>query len=131
MTSCLQAPSCTYMTAICILYDFQTLITGGIAIIVAILAGIPVWRQLRDTNLQTRISHRETLATLLRDAQRRYGKVSSAMAEPLSRASDLTSDPIGEPTDIVAEDAHELQMRFHYILDWYLVTLVDTEHSDI
>jgi len=42
---------------------------------VGIIAGIPVWRQLRDSNLQTRISHRETLATLLRDALRRYEKV--------------------------------------------------------
>lgn len=35
------------------------LLSGAAAIIVAIVAGIPVWRQLRDTNLQTRISHRE------------------------------------------------------------------------
>lgn len=41
----------------CFIYDFQTLLIGAAAIIVAIVFGIPVWRQLKDTNLQTRISH--------------------------------------------------------------------------
>ena len=40
----------------CGVYAFQTLITGALAIMVAIAAGIPVWRQLKDINLQTRVS---------------------------------------------------------------------------
>jgi hypothetical protein len=45
----------------CGVYDFQTPINDALAIMVAIAAGIPVWRQLKYTNLQLRISHRGTL----------------------------------------------------------------------
>jgi len=82
-TICNQTSQCALMSFFCFVYDFQTLLTGAAAIIVAIVAGIPVWRQLRDTNLQTRISHRETLANLLRDALRRYEKVGQSIREPL------------------------------------------------
>ena len=119
------------MSVSCLIYDFQTLLIGAIAIIVAIIAGIPVWRQLRDTNLQTRISHRETLATLLRDALRRYERVDQSIREPLSKASYVTSDPIGEPVEIDTHDAHHLEQMFGGALDWYLVVLANTEHGDI
>jgi hypothetical protein len=115
----------------CFIYDFQTLLIGAAAIIVAIVFGIPVWRQLKDTNLQTRISHRETLATLLRDALRRHAKVDGSIREPLSMANRVTSDPIGEPVEIEAEDANHIENMLHGVLDWYLVVLKDTEHSDI
>lgn len=49
----------------------------------------------------------------------------------MSTASRLTSDPIGEPLEIEAEDAHHLESMLHGVLDWYLVTLKDTEHGDI
>lgn len=130
-TICSQISQCALMSFFCFVYDFQTLITGAVAILVAIIAGIPVWRQLRDTNLQTRISHRETLANLLRDALRRYEKVDQSIREPLSMASRVTSDPEGEPIEIDPHDAHHLDQMFHGVLDWYLVVLADTEHSDI
>ena len=43
------------------IYNYQTLIAGVLAIGAAWYAGAPVWRQLKDSNLQTRIMHRETL----------------------------------------------------------------------
>ena len=129
--TCSQTSQCILTTVGCFIYDFQTLLTGIVAIGVAIVAGIPVWKQLKDTNLQTRISHRETLATLMRDALARFGKVETAMREPLSMADRLTFHPDGEPMEIEAEGAHHLEQAFHGVLDWYLVILADTEHADI
>ncbi len=128
---CSQASHCILTTIGCFIYNFQTLLTGAAAIVVAVVAGIPVWKQLKDTNLQTRISHRETLSTLMRDALARYAKVDKAMREPLSTADHVTSDPIGEPIEIEPEDAHHLEQMFNGVLEWYLVTLADTEHADI
>ena len=80
MSTCSEA-SRYFLTSIgCFIYDFQTLLTGAVAIGVAIVVAIPVWRQLKDINLQTRISHRETLANLLRDALRRHQRSISRSA---------------------------------------------------
>jgi hypothetical protein len=128
---CAQTSGCVLRGLTCLLYDFQTLVTGLIAVGVAIVAALPVWRQLRDTNLQTRISHRETLADLLRSALRRYQRVDEAIADPLRRAQDATSDPVGEVTPIDAEAAFHLESVFSHILDWYLVVLAGTEHAEI
>jgi len=49
------------------------------------------------------------------------------MHKPLSTASDVTSDPI----EIDAHDAHGLEGMFYGVIDWYLITLADTENSDI
>ena len=95
-TTCSQAAHGALTSFFCSVYDFQTLITGLLAIAFGIVAGIPVWRQLKDTNLQTRISHRETLATLLRDALRRYDKVDQSIREPLAMAFRVTYGPDGE-----------------------------------
>ena len=120
-----------FLTPCAIAYDFQTLLTGTAAIAVAILAGIPVWRQLRDINLQTRISHRETLATLLRDAQRRYDEVEQSIAKPLSNASEATRDFDGVALEIDAHTAFQLEQQLRGVLDAYLVVLADTEHVEI
>ena len=129
--TCSQVSHCILTTVGCFIYDFQTLLIGAVAIGVAIIAGIPVWRQLKDTNLQTRISHRETLATLLRDTLVRFAKVQAAMHEPLSMADRLTFHSDGELMEIEAEGAHHLEQTFNGFLDWYLVVLADTEHADI
>lgn len=130
-TICSQAERVALMGTACFVYDFQTLITGVVAIIVAVVAGVPVWRQLRDSNLQTRISHRETLATLLRDALVRFEKVDQAISKPLELAWRVTLDPIGEPTAIDPHDAHHLEQMLGGTLDWYLIVLAGTEHADI
>lgn len=130
-TTCnLSSPS-DALSLLCLLYEFQTLLTGTAAIVVAIVVGIPVWRTLRDTNLQTRISHRETLAALLRDAVARYDKVGQSIREPLSIASRVTSDPLGDPVLIDPHNAHGVEQRIRGVLDWYLVVLADTEHGEI
>ncbi|HEY0027374.1 MAG TPA: hypothetical protein VGC35_05850 [Allosphingosinicella sp.] len=116
---------------LCGIYDFQTLLTGALAIVAAIFAGVPVWRQLSDTNLQTRISHRGTLSELLRDALRRYERVDKSISEPLATASRLTSDYGGDPIGLDPHDAHYLEQTFSGFLDWYLVVLADTETAEI
>lgn len=131
MSICSQPSTCFLESVGCFIYHFQTLLTGLAAIAVAIIAGIPVWRALRDTNLQTRISHRETLANLLRDSLRRYKKVDDSIRDPLSTAADLTIDPIGEPIEIGTQDAFHIENMLQGVLDWYLVILKDTEHSEI
>lgn len=131
MTICSRIDSYAFEHVCTFIYDFQTLLTGLAAIGVAIVAGIPVWRQLKDSNLQTRISHRETLAGLLREALRRYERVKQEMSKPLSVALDLTIDPEGDPIEIGPEDAHGVESMFNSLLNWYLVVLKGTETSDI
>lgn len=131
MSICSQIDSCVLATACAVLSEFQTLFTGFAAIGVAIVAGIPVWRQLKDSNLQTRISHRETLQNLLRDALRRHERVDSEMKKPLSMAIDVTSDPEGQPIEIEPEDANGIENMFSGLISWYLVVLKDTEQGDI
>lgn len=63
-------------------YDFQPLIAGLVAIGAAYYEARPVWRQLADSNLQTKIQHRETLASLMREAQDRFGRVPKASPIP-------------------------------------------------
>ena len=75
---------------------------------------IPVWRQLRDSNLQTRISHRETLANLLRDSLsgRRVVRELAAIAERH-----------GLPCMVVSDDGTELTS--HADLAWCQDTEVE------
>ena len=91
------------------IYDFQTLITGAAAIGAAWYAGAPVWRQLKDSNLQTRIMHRETLSMRLREAEERAARVAKAIDEPLWQAQRVTSDPAGDPVEIGEHDAHGVE----------------------
>lgn len=113
------------------IYDFQTLITGAAAIGAALYAGAPVWRQLKDTNLQTRIMRRETLAMRLREAEERAARVATAIDEPLWQAQRVTSDPAGEPIGICEHDAHGVEQVIVGRLDWYLVTLGGTEDAGV
>ncbi len=115
----------------CLVYDFQSLLAGVLAGIIALFALIPVRRQLRDSNLQARISHRETLATMLRTGLRRFEKVEESLRKPLSEAEKATMDPEGEPEEINTEAAHYLEQMLSRVLDWYLVVLADTESSEI
>lgn len=112
-------------------YDFQTLITGLVAIGAAYYAARPVWRQLADSNLQTKIQHRETLASLMREAQDRFGRVHKSVADPLVELDRLTVDPVGNAEAIGAEDAFAIEQRLQGELDWYLVGLRATEAETI
>ncbi len=113
------------------IYDFQTLITGAAAIGAAWYAGAPVWRQLKDSNLQTRIMHRETLAIRLREAEERAARVAKAIDEPLWQAQRVTSDALGEPIEIGEHDAHGVEQMILGTLDWYLEALEGTEDARI
>lgn len=113
------------------IYNYQTLITGVLAIGAAWYAGAPVWRQLKDSNLQTRIMHRETLALRLREAEERAVEVARAIDDPLWKAQDVTSDPAGEPLEISEHDAHGVEQMILGRLDWYLITLEGTEDAAV
>jgi len=113
------------------IYDFQTLIAGAAAIGAAWYAGAPVWRQLRDSNLQTRIMHRETLAVRLREAEERAARVAKAIDNSLWKAQDVTSDPEGGPLEISEHDAFGLEQMIEGRLDWYLVSLERTEDPPV
>jgi hypothetical protein len=113
------------------IYDFQTLIAGVLAIGAAYYAARPVWRQLKDTNLQTKIQHRETLAALAREAQDRFARVRKSVADPLTDLDRLTIDPAGNVEAIGAEDAFAIEQHLQGELDWYLVGLKGTEADGI
>ena len=113
------------------IYNYQTLITGILAIGAAWYAGAPVWRQLKDSNLQTRIMHRETLAIRLREAEERAARVAKAIDDPLWQAQRVTSDPAGEPVEIGEHDAFGVEQTILGTLDWYLVTLEGTEDAPV
>lgn len=113
------------------IYDFQTLIAGVLAIGAAYYAARPVWRQLKNNDLQTRILHRETLASLLREAQERFARVTKSIAEPMSDLDRLTTDPAGETIAIGGHDAFAIEQRLYGELDWYLIDLNATEADDI
>lgn len=113
------------------IYDFQTIITGAAAIGAAWYAGAPVWRQLKDSNLQTRIMHREALAMRLRDAEERAARVAKSIDDPLWTAQRVTSDPAGESVEIGEQDAHGVEQMIRGTLDWYLVTLQNTEDARV
>lgn len=112
-------------------YEYQALLTGFLAIGAAWYAAAPVWRQLKDTNLQTRIMHRETLAVRLREAEERAARVAKAIDDPLWTAQRVTSHPDGEPVEISEHDAHGVEQMILGAIDWYLVTLRDTEDTRI
>ena len=69
-----------------LIYEYQTLLTGVIAIGAAYYAGRPVWQQLEATNLQSRIMLRDTLASRLREAQVRYQRVAKDLQGKLMDA---------------------------------------------
>ena len=113
------------------IYNYQTLIAGVLAIGAAWYAAAPVWRQLKDSNLQTRIMHRETLAIRLREAEERAVRVAKAIDDPLWKAQDVTSGPAGEPLEITEHDAHGVEQMILGRLDWYLITLEGTEDAAV
>jgi len=90
-----------------------------------------VWRQLKDSNLQTRIMHRETLAIRLREAEERAMRVAKAIDDPLWAAQRVTSDPRGDPVEISPHDAFGVEQMILGALDWYLVTLEGTEDAPV
>ncbi|MES3084834.1 hypothetical protein O6X71_18780 [Sphingomonas faeni] len=98
-----------------------------LAIGAAYYAARPVWRQLKDTNLKTKIQHRETLASLLREAQDRFARVAKSIANPMNDLVRLTTNQSGETIAIGAHDAFAIGQRLCGELDWYLVDFNATE----
>lgn len=109
------------------IYDFQTLIAAVIAIGAAWYAGSPVWQQLKDSNLQTYIMQRDTLAARLIEAEQRVARVAAELEGPLRQAQRVTMDASGEPIEVLPYDAFGVAGMLEGCADWYLVTLRGTE----
>ncbi|MEE1878513.1 hypothetical protein [Altererythrobacter litoralis] len=91
------------------IYHYQTLITGILAIGAAWYAGAPVWRQLKDSNLQTRMLHRETLSMRLKEEEQLTIKLKDIIEQPLYEAGRVTSDPDGEPIKVGPHEAFNVE----------------------
>lgn len=112
-------------------YNFQTLLTGILAVGAAWYAGAPVWRQLKDSNLQTQIMRRDTLAMRVTEAEERAKRVAHSIDGHLNDAQRATLEPWGDPKDLGPHAAFDLELRLSDCLDWYLVTLQGTESAEV
>ena len=112
-------------------YSYQTLIAGVLAIFAAYFAARPVWRQVKDTSLQTMINQRETISDRMNEAIDRFQRVKNEMDETLQKLMHATWDPAGEPIVINDDTAHGLHMTVAGKLNWYLEALRDTEAHEI
>ena len=112
-------------------YSYQTLIAGVLAILAAYFAARPVWRQVKDTSLQTKINQRETLSNRMNEAIDRFERVKKDMDEPLGKLMHATWDHAGEPYEIDDNTAYNLHMTVAGKLNWYLETLRETEAHEI
>jgi hypothetical protein len=112
-------------------YNFQTLLTGILAVGAAWYAGAPVWRQLKDSNLQTQIMRRDTLAMRVTEAEERAKRVAQSIDGHLNDAQRATLEPWGNPKDLGPHAAFDLELRLSDCLDWYLVTLQGTESAAV
>ncbi len=62
-----------------LLYDWQTLITGVLALVAAIVAAWPVWRQLRSLKVQSAVMQRETLVMRITSIEARRAETRQKM----------------------------------------------------
>jgi hypothetical protein len=62
------------------LYDWQTLVTGGVAIVAAIIAVRPVWKQLQHMSVQSGIMAREVLSQRLLITEKRGTDTAGALS---------------------------------------------------
>ena len=90
-------------------YHYQTLLTGLLAIGAAWYAGAPVWRQLTDSNLQTRMLHRETLAMRMAEEENLTNYLKKVIERPLYEAGRVTSDPDGGPIKVDSNHAFHVE----------------------
>lgn len=129
MNICLDPSASTLaMNAHHFLVEYQTLIAAGVAVVF----GIPVWRQFKPTNLQAQMAHRQTLLDILKVTEERNKRVGKDLMKPLNELAEIASDPSGEEAFPVSEEAaHHYGQIIPYCLDWYLVALKGTESNTI
>lgn len=79
-----------------LLYDWQTLITGGTALVAALVAGWPMWRQLKHLNTQSAVLAREAIAKRIADIEIRRNATQSLSRKITSDFSVELYGPSGE-----------------------------------
>jgi hypothetical protein len=93
-----------------LLYDWQTLITGVMALVAAGVAAWLVWRQIRSLEVQSAVMARETLVMRVAAIESRreitHQKMSSITTEFMARLHPYPYDHGEEPPDINTEWAH-------------------------
>lgn len=129
ISSCLPESAAHFGEFFCIVYDFQTLIAGALAIISAVLAGMPVWRQIRDSNLQTKISLRQSLYTIMDSQKKVLDRLNSSLDDRIRDASILLFGPDGEEVNPDVHGIFYLDGRFRGAIEWYLNEKENTESS--
>jgi hypothetical protein len=109
-----------------LLFDWQTLITGGTAIVAASIAAWPVWRQVKRLNVQSAGMARDVLARRISDIELRRnatrlatGKITTEFIADLYRG-----DPEGEP-DVNTEWAFQAEQT----VDTVVATLTSHHES--
>jgi hypothetical protein len=75
-----------------IIYDWQTLIAGALAVFVAVVAAFvaawPVWRQLSSLRLQSAIAVRDSLTSRVASAEARR----ASMLQPMMSITEVLSE---------------------------------------
>jgi hypothetical protein len=100
-----------------LLYDWQTIITGALAIVAALVAAWPVWRQLKRLKVQSAIMGRDVLAKRVADVESRKNE-SHAMTQIITNnfLADLyRHDPGGDP-NITPAWAHQSELEVARVL---------------
>lgn len=100
-----------------LIYNYQTLIAGGVAIVAAYIAARPVWHQLKLNQTQAN----GVLRDMLIDREADLKKARASVAEKIGRQlNDLDSD-IGfdaPPQKLTAEEAFNHDLGISHALSW-------------
>ena len=101
------------------IHSYQSLIAGVLAIIAALIAARPVWRQLGDIRLQTHAVKRENLSLRLAEASNSFQLAYESVETPLRNLMQSTHDPGGSPIEIDEHTSHSLLLTVQGKLDWF------------
>jgi hypothetical protein len=110
-----------------ILYDWQTLITGALAVLAAWVAARPVWEQLKTLQVQSEVMARDTLITrvatleLRRDATKTH--LTSITSDCMRGLHGYDDDRV----DIHPEWAHDAEQ----IVDRVIGTLISQQEASL
>ena len=100
-------------------HSYQSLIAGVLAIIAALLAAKPVWRQLKTINFQSQKTQRDLLDARFRESTAAFQRFQAEVESQLSILMPATHDPGGNPQSINEHTSHGLLQTMQRKSDWY------------